>query len=63
MSKAWGEQRDAVLGQGQAVTKALREIRPASEPAPLSAELLDAGYQAAVTWSMSPTTLQQCHTG
>ncbi|MGH3730274.1 MAG: thioredoxin domain-containing protein, partial [Micromonosporaceae bacterium] len=41
VSKAWREQRDAVLSQGQAVTKALREIRPASDPAPLSTELLD----------------------
>ncbi|HEX2419905.1 MAG TPA: thioredoxin domain-containing protein [Micromonosporaceae bacterium] len=42
ISQAWREQRDAVLRQGQAVTAALEELRPAAAATPLSADLLDA---------------------
>ncbi|MGH3742026.1 MAG: thioredoxin domain-containing protein, partial [Micromonosporaceae bacterium] len=45
VSKAWRDQRDAVLGQGRAVVEALEKLRPAGASAPLSADVLDAAAE------------------
>jgi uncharacterized protein YyaL (SSP411 family) len=42
IGRAWREQRDAVLRQGQAVSVALEKLRPATTATPLSGDLLDA---------------------
>ncbi|MQA25097.1 MAG: DUF255 domain-containing protein [Micromonosporaceae bacterium] len=45
VSKAWREQRDAVLSQGRALTEALAGIKPAGTSASLEADLLDAAAE------------------